>query len=281
MIRIPLTHSSLKKKLNLKEDSRHILFSGTQVIQKRSADNEKIRAVVIRTGFNTTKGELIRSILHPKPVDFEFNRDTYKYIGVLSVIALAGMIYSLVLKIQSNNPYDEIIKRTLDVVTIVVPPALPGALTACLVYAQVRLRKRGIFCISPSSINICGTLNTFVFDKTGTLTEDGLDLKFVVPVKTASSSSKREFSTLITKVRELDKSNHEGELIDKAMATCHSLTYIYGEIAGDPLELKMFDFVNWKLIGLFKNHIYTVTAYVLKAGGDPSIRNPINPKILL
>jgi P-type E1-E2 ATPase len=135
------------------------------------------------------------------------------------------------------------------VVTIVVPPALPGALTACLVYAQVRLRKRGIFCISPSSINICGTLNTFVFDKTGTLTEDGLDLKFVVPVKTSKTSSKREFSTLITRVRELDKSNHEGELIDKAMATCHSLTYIYGEIAGDPLELKMFDFVNWKLIG--------------------------------
>ena len=114
--------------------------------------HEKTRAVVIRTGFNTTKGELIRSILHPKPVDFEFNNDTYKYIGVLSLIALAGMIFSLVLKIKSGNPYDEIIKRTLDVVTIVVPPALPGALTACLVYAQIRLKKKNIFCISPSYV---------------------------------------------------------------------------------------------------------------------------------
>ena len=32
------------------------------------------------------------------------------------------------------------------------------------------------------------------------------------------------------------------------MATCHSLTYIYGELAGDPLDIKMFDFVNWELV---------------------------------
>jgi len=68
-------------KLNIKEHSRHIIFSGTQVIQTRFYENEKIRAVVLRTGFNTTKGELIRAILHPKPVDFRFNNDTYKYIG--------------------------------------------------------------------------------------------------------------------------------------------------------------------------------------------------------
>ena len=67
-------------KLNIKEHSRHIIFSGTQVIQTRFYENEKIRAVVLRTGFNTTKGELIRAILHPKPVDFRFNNDTYKYI---------------------------------------------------------------------------------------------------------------------------------------------------------------------------------------------------------
>lgn len=212
--------------------------------------HEKTRAVVIRTGFNTTKGELIRSILHPKPVDFEFNNDTYKYIGVLSLIALAGMIFSLVLKIKSGNPYDEIIKRTLDVVTIVVPPALPGALTACLVYAQIRLKKKNIFCISPSSINICGTINTFVFDKTGTLTEDGLDLKYVVPAATSTTVKQREFGDLITNAKEFLKNDRECELIEKAMATCHSLTYIYGEIAGDPLELKMFDFVNWQLLGM-------------------------------
>jgi cation-transporting ATPase 13A3/4/5 len=58
-----------------------------------------------------------------------------------------------------------IFKRTIDVITIAVPPALPAALSAGLVYAQNRLKKNNIFCISPRSINICGSINTVVFDK--------------------------------------------------------------------------------------------------------------------
>ena len=64
-----------------------------------------------------------------------------------------------------REPIGVIIKRTLDVITIAVPPALPAALSAGLVYAQSRLKKENIFCISPRSINICGSVNTVVFDK--------------------------------------------------------------------------------------------------------------------
>jgi len=64
-----------------------------------------------------------------------------------------------------HEPVGVIIKRTIDVITIAVPPALPAALSAGLVYAQNRLKKTNIFCISPRSINICGSINTVVFDK--------------------------------------------------------------------------------------------------------------------
>jgi len=64
-----------------------------------------------------------------------------------------------------HEPVAVIIKRTIDVITIAVPPALPAALSAGLVYAQNRLKKTNIFCISPRSINICGSINTVVFDK--------------------------------------------------------------------------------------------------------------------
>ena len=131
----------------------------------------------------------MRSILHPKPVDFRFNNDTYKYIGALTLIALCGMVYAITIKALKKNPVVDIIKRSLDIITIAVPPALPGALTAGLIYAQNRLRKQKIYCISPRTINICGTLDTFVFDKTGTLTEDGLDLKRVLPCREKSGAS--------------------------------------------------------------------------------------------
>ena len=65
-------------------------------------------------------------------------------------------------------------------ITIVVPPALPAAMTVGTVYAQSRLKKKLIYCISPPRIPIGGKLKLICFDKTGTLTEDGLDLWGVV-----------------------------------------------------------------------------------------------------
>ncbi len=40
----------------------------------------------------------------------------------------------------------------------------------------MRLRKKGIFCISPPRVNVSGRVNVMVLDKTGTLTEDGLQV---------------------------------------------------------------------------------------------------------
>ena len=51
-------------------------------------------------GFLTSKGELVRSILYPKPVDFKFNKDTYFFVGVLAFIAGIGLIYTVVLKVS-------------------------------------------------------------------------------------------------------------------------------------------------------------------------------------
>ena len=75
----------------------------------------------------------------------------------LSVVVREGHIF--------QEPPEEVVKKALDVITIAVPPALPAALTTGIIYAQKRLKKRGIFCISPQRINVCGQLNLVCFDK--------------------------------------------------------------------------------------------------------------------
>lgn len=62
-------------------------------------------------------------------------------------------------------PAQTIIIESLDIITITVPPALPAAMTVGIVYAQRRLKRVGIFCISPQRINMCGQLNLVCFDK--------------------------------------------------------------------------------------------------------------------
>lgn len=64
-------------------------------------------------------------------------------------------------------PVNEIVIRALDLVTVVVPPALPAAMTVCTLYAQSRLRTQGIFCIHPLRINLGGKLRLVCFDKVG------------------------------------------------------------------------------------------------------------------
>uniref|UniRef100_A0A8C5IM52 Polyamine-transporting ATPase 13A3 n=1 Tax=Junco hyemalis TaxID=40217 RepID=A0A8C5IM52_JUNHY len=217
---------------------RHTLFCGTNVIQTRFYTGELVKALVVRTGFSTAKGQLVRSILYPKPTDFKLYRDAYLFLLSLVVVAGFGFLYTIVNSILNEVPARTIIIESLDIITITVPPALPAAMTAGIVYAQRRLKKIGIFCISPQRINICGQLNLVCFDKTGTLTEDGLDLWGIQRVENARF--------LLPEERACSESLLRSEFV-ACMATCHSLTKIEGVLSGDPLDLKMFEAIGWIL----------------------------------
>ncbi|XP_054889381.1 polyamine-transporting ATPase 13A3-like isoform X4 [Poeciliopsis prolifica] len=242
---VPVTKTSLPssgdeaaRRYSVEEHKRHTLFCGTHVIQTRFYSGELVKAVVIRTGFSTEKGQLVRSILHPKPTDFRLYRDAYLFLLCLVGVAGIGFVYTIVLSIMNKVSAKTIIIESLDIITITVPPALPAAMTAGIVYAQRRLKRVGIFCISPQRINMCGQLNLICFDKTGTLTEDGLDLWGI---------HRAEHGSFVAP----EPGPAEERLVKSAfvacMATCHSLTNIEGELSGDPLDLKMFASTGWVL----------------------------------
>ncbi|XP_043429813.1 polyamine-transporting ATPase 13A2 isoform X5 [Prionailurus bengalensis] len=215
---------------------RHTLFCGTLVLQARAFVGPHVLAVVTRTGFCTAKGGLVSSILHPRPISFKFYRHSMKFVAALSVLALLGTIYSIFVLHRNRVPLNEIVIRALDLVTVVVPPALPAAMTVCTLYAQSRLRSQGIFCIHPLRINLGGKLQLVCFDKTGTLTEDGLDVMGVVPLKGQA------FLPLVPEPRRLPV----GPLL-RALATCHALTRLQDTPVGDPMDLKMVESTGWVL----------------------------------
>lgn len=236
--------------------ARHFLFCGTKIIRARRPqdedDDEAVAlAVVVRTGFNTTKGALVRSMLFPKPSGFKFYRDSFRYIGVMGFIAAIGFVASFVNFVKLGLKWHLIVVRALDLITIVVPPALPATLTIGTNFALGRLRKKQIFCISPQRVNVAGKLDVVCFDKTGTLTEDGLD---VLGVRVVQHPEIR-FSDTLEEVQELlppasyDRDPTVNYRVNKnmlyAMATCHSLRLVDDELIGDPLDLKMFQFTDW------------------------------------
>ena len=89
------------------EIAKHFLFSGTKIIRARrpqeGQDEEAVAlGIAIRTGFNTTKGALVRSMLFPKPSGFKFYKDAFRYISVMAVIAAIGFIASFVNFVRLN-----------------------------------------------------------------------------------------------------------------------------------------------------------------------------------
>uniref|UniRef100_UPI00398F3317 polyamine-transporting ATPase 13A3 n=1 Tax=Pristiophorus japonicus TaxID=55135 RepID=UPI00398F3317 len=223
---------------NPEKHKRHTLFCGTTVIQTRFYTGELVKAVVVRTGFGTTKGQLVRSILYPKPTDFKLYRDAYLFLLCLVGVAGIGFLYTIINSVLNGVRVATIIIESLDIITITVPPALPAALTAGIAFAQRRLKKLGISCINPQRINICGQLNLICFDKTGTLTEDGLDIWGIQRV---------ENNSFLPSEQSICKESLVKSQFVACMATCHTLTKIDGKLSGDPLDLKMFEETGWVL----------------------------------
>lgn len=138
--------------------------------------------------------------------------------------------------------WQTIVIRALDLITVVVPPALPATLSIGTSFAIARLKKSGIYCISPSRINIAGKINVCCFDKTGTLTEDGLDILGVRPL----DRNVNRFGELLDDVHDLPLGKDKASFLH-ALATCHSLKMVDGDVVGDPLDVKMFEFTRWTL----------------------------------
>lgn len=219
---------------------RHTLYCGTTVIQSRYYKNNKVIAMVIRTGSGTAKGNLVRSILYPKSYGYDFYTDCIKFLLLMFIIAAAGTTYSIYLYIIHGAAVSNMLLRSFDIVTIVVPPALPAAVTAGIYYAQARLKKKKIFCTQPMTINICGKTKLVCFDKTGTLTEEGLDVFGVLPYFNTSGPADTEVVQDISTFPEKSP-------IAQVLATCHSLTCIENRLCGDPLDLSMFTATGWEL----------------------------------
>ncbi|XP_072200570.1 probable cation-transporting ATPase 13A5 isoform X2 [Excalfactoria chinensis] len=236
---LPLTESPEPWKTHSMEDyRRHVLFCGTEVIQAKSSGRGPARAVVLQTGFNTAKGDLVRSILYPRPLNFQLYRDAFKFIVGLSAIGVLGSIYTICVFTYHKKPVADVVSMALLLLTAAVPPAIPAALTTGTVYAQRRLKKKKIFCITPQRINICGQINLVCFDKTGTLTEDGLDLWGVLPSEGSRFQKIHKFPS---------STPLPWGPVCGAMASCHSLVVLNKKIQGDPLDLKMFEGTHWEI----------------------------------
>lgn len=90
----------------------------------------------LHAGFNTAKGDLVRSILYPKPVNFKLYRDAFKFIVGLSAIGVFGLIYTVCVFVSHKV-------STRDAATLQAPALSPPSLVGTLFTSVILFSRAG------------------------------------------------------------------------------------------------------------------------------------------
>ncbi|GLE00333.1 hypothetical protein PINS_up009061 [Pythium insidiosum] len=230
------------------QDKRHVLHGGTKVLQHTleatsrcaipPAPDKGCVAMVLRTGFGTTQGSLVRTILHSSQRVTANNREAMWFILLLLVFAVvsAAVVLDQGLRDPTRNRF-KLFLHCVMIITSVVPPELPMELSLAVTNSLLALTRLHIFCTEPFRIPFAGRVDVCCFDKTGTLTSD--ELKMLGVAGLTGASERREFDIVAPEQLPVDSAI--------VLAGCQSLMFLHGQCMGDPLEVTALASVQWQL----------------------------------
>ena len=222
---------------------------------------------VLRTGFSSAQGKLVRMIEGSQEKVKGHERDTALLLLLLFLFAVASSSYVLYHGLRDENrSHYELLLHCVLIVTSVIPPELPMQMALTVNKSLMTLMKMQVFCTEPYRVPMAGKLDICLFDKTGTLTTDELVAVGVLraaDLKVGVTGGLKGGESLITNgngsaadKKKLGKDSVNDpltpmtKLMDESalvLAGCHSLVLVDGETTGDPLESAALGAMRWGL----------------------------------
>lgn len=244
-------------------DKNAFLYGGTKVLQITHGNSDEERpkvasgvpappdngamAIVVKTGFETSQGSLVRTMIYSTERVSANNAEALFFILFLLIFAIAASWYVWDEGVRKDRKRSKLLLDCVLIVTSVVPPELPMELSLAVNTSLAALSKYAIYCTEPFRIPFAGRVDVACFDKTGTLTGEDLVVEGIAGLGLGHSGTntpvdKHGAHSHITPVLE---AGHETTLV---LATAHALVRLdEGDIVGDPMEKATLTSLGWKL----------------------------------
>lgn len=201
-------------------------------------------AVVVKTGFETSQGSLVRTMMFSTERVSANNGEALLFILFLLIFAIAASWYVWTEGVIKNRKRSKLLLDCILIVTSVVPPELPMELSLAVNTSLAALSKLAVFCTEPFRIPYAGRVDIACFDKTGTLTGEDLVVEGIAGLEvTENGISKTDSHT-----PPLVPVSVIPDQTTLVLATAHALVKLEeGDVVGEPMEKATLDSLKWTL----------------------------------
>ena len=201
--------------------------------------------VVVKTGFETSQGNLVRTMIYSTERVSANNVEALLFILFLLMFALAASWYVWQEGVSKDRKRSKLLLDCVLIITSVVPPELPMELSLAVNTSLAALSKFAIFCTEPFRIPFAGRVDVACFDKTGTLTGEDLVVDGIAGLTLGQQGAKVEADGAHA---ELEKAYSVGINTTLVLASAHALVKLdEGEVVGDPMEKATLQWLGWTL----------------------------------
>ena len=202
-------------------------------------------AVIVKTGFETSQGSLVRTMIYSTERVSANNVEALLFILFLLIFAIAASWYVWQEGVRQDRKRSKLLLDCVLIITSVVPPELPMELSLAVNTSLAALSKYAIFCTEPFRIPFAGRVDIACFDKTGTLTGEDLVVDGIAGLSLDDKNAKTE---KVGAHSELTSVLQAGQQTTLVLATAHALVKLdEGEIVGDPMEKATLNSLGWTL----------------------------------
>jgi manganese-transporting P-type ATPase len=252
--------SEVEAQLKGKGNEANLICGGTNIVRCESSPcasasvnrvaQRGVVAYVLKTGFGTKQGEMMRTIFYFAENITGADRESYLFIFILVVFASIASMYVWTVGLEDEYASRwRLCLHCIMIITSVVPPELPMELSITVTTSLTALRKLHVFCSEPFRIPIAGKVNICCFDKTGTLTSDSFSVSGLsTPADhndEAGFAMPADHNVLTPSTRLCERDR--GLDIACVLAGCHGLANVNKRIVGDSMEKAILEWVGWEL----------------------------------